>query len=179
MNLIKIEPFTRINDNFIRSSLLDATPVAQDILHPLITSGPSGGANSTHFQADFYQHVALDIVAETVFHYPYPRICEKTLRPMNCKRMFVIVGPAHCLRLLHDKGFETFGDIIDENYDTIDDPEQRLLAVARAIEQFCAIDLEQIKSYYVNNRAKFDHNWHTMKNLLRNEVEAFAKEHHV
>lgn len=179
MNLLRVEPFSRINDTFVRSDCIDATPVTLDVSHPLITTPPSGGINDTHFVADFYQHIALDIVTETVYNYPYARICEKTLRPMNCKRMFVIVGPANSLALLHSKGFQTFSDIIDESYDTIQDPEQRLLSVVQTIEQFCALDIDQIRSYYINNRDKFDHNWLTMKNLLRSEIAQFKEKHHV
>jgi len=175
MNIIKIDPFTRVNDNWIRTEQINASPVLADVQHPLITSGPSGGG-TTHFYADFYSKIALDIVTETAFHYPYARICEKTLRPINCKRMFIIVGPAGSLKLLHSKGFETFGDIIDESYDDIYNAQERFLSVVNAIEQFCKLDLDQIKSYYNTNRQKFDHNWHTLKNLLQSEIQEFTQE---
>ena len=170
MNIIKVDPFTRVNHTFIRTDRINAHAVEQDVTHPLITTGPSAGANATHFTADFYRKIGLDIVTETVYNYPYPRICEKTLRPINCKRMFIVLGPAGVLKLLHSKGFETFGDIIDESYDAIEDAEERFLAVVQAVEQFCQLDLETVKDYYRNNSQKFSHNWHTMKQLLQNEI---------
>ena len=180
MTLIKVEPFTRVNDSFIQTNRVDASPVDRTISHPLITSGPSAGLiagpGTTHYFADFYSKIALDIVTETVFNYPYPCICEKTLRPINCKRMFIIVGPAHSLKLLHSRGFKTFGDIIDESYDTIENPEERFLAVVDEIERFCKLDLDQIKTYYNNNSSKFDHNWRTMKQLSQDELEKFTQE---
>jgi len=176
MTLIKLDPFTRVNDSFVQTDRVDATPVLQDVSHPLITTGPSAGANTTHYSADFYKKIALDIVTETVFNYPYPRICEKTLRPINCKRMFIIVGPAHSLKLLQSRGIMTFGDIINESYDTIENPEERFLSVVDAIDQFCKLDLDKIKNYYRNNRWKFDHNWQTMKNLLQVELQKFEQE---
>lgn len=176
MNIIKIDPFTRVNDAWINTQQINASPVLQDVRHPLITSGPTGGNIATHYYADFYSKIALDIVTETAFHYPYPRICEKTLRPINCKRMFIIVGPPGVLKLLHSKGFVTFGDIIDESYDNIHNAEERFLSIVCAIEQFCNMDLAQIKLYYNANRWKFDHNWHTLKNLLQSEIQEFTQE---
>jgi len=176
MTLIKLEPFTRVNDSFVQTDRVDATPILHDVSHPLITSGPSGGLNSTHFSADFYKKIALDIVTETVFNYPYPRICEKTLRPINCKRMFIIFGATGSLKLLHSRGILTFGDIIDESYDTIENPEERFLAAVDSVEKFCQLDLDTIKTYYKNNSWKFDHNWQTMKNLLQAELQKFEQE---
>jgi hypothetical protein len=176
MNIIKIDPSTRVNEQFVISSRINAAPIAHDSLHPLITSGPINRVLShTKYTADFYSKIALDIVTETVFNYPYPYFTEKTLRPINCKRMFIIVGPPGMLKVLHSLGIETFGDIINESYDDIIDAEERFLSIIDSIEQFCEISLEEIKEYYNNNRRKFDHNWHVMKNLANSEILKFTK----
>ena len=84
--------------------------------------------------------------------------------------MFIIVGAPYTLRLLHSKGIKTFDDIINESYDSIEDPEERLLSIVNSIENFCKLDLIDIKKYYINNCDKFSHNWHILKNLA--QVEA-------
>lgn len=176
MNIIKIDPLTRINDRFIRTDRINATPVLQDVVHALITSDRDPTTMiTTKVAAQWYTHIALDIVTESVFNYPYPYVTEKTLRPINCKRMFVIVGAAHTLELLHRKGIVTFDNILDESYDSIEDPEARFLAVVNTIENFCTLDLGTIQQYYQDNRWRFDQNWHTLKNLSAQEIDHYNR----
>jgi hypothetical protein len=173
MNLLTVSPLTRINDNWIRTERINGQPVTKSVKHPIINSA----ANSyvSRFAADFYSQVAMDIVNETVFHYPYPYITEKTLRPINCKRMFILFAPAGQLSYLQGLGIQTFDDIIDESYDQIKDPEQRFLAVEQAIRQFCKLGLEEIRAYYHNNQARFKHNFDVIKNLRRVEIDNFLR----
>ncbi len=169
MIIIKTYPQTRINESFVKSGQINATPIDTSVSHPLVTGSPLD--SSARYTADFYSKIALDIVTESVFNYPYQLLTEKTLRPINCKRMFIIVGAPYSLALLHSKGFKTFDDIIDESYDRIEDAEQRFKSIVNSIEKFCALDLAQIKKYYNDNREKFSHNWHTLKNLPWAEVQ--------
>jgi hypothetical protein len=172
ISIIQPVPWTRINDAFVKTASINASVVPR-ITHPLVASSPN--SRRTHYTADFYSKISVDIVAETVFNYPYPVITEKTLRPINCKRMFIIVGAPHVLKLLHSKGFVTFNDIIDESYDSIADPEKRFLAIINSVEKFCALDLNEVKKYYKTNSNKFDHNWHTLKNLKQLEIKQFTQ----
>jgi hypothetical protein len=166
MNLVSPIPWSRINDQWVRTSRVDARPAEQTITHPLISN-----RKSINLYADFYSNIALDIVTETAFHYPYPYISEKTLRPVVSKRMFIILGPANTLKTLHNKGFETFGDFINEDYDSIHDPEERFLLVVQEIERFCQHDLSKIKQYYLNNQQKFEHNSNRLSQLHQEELK--------
>jgi hypothetical protein len=172
ISIIQPVPWVRINDEFIRTDRINASLVPS-ITHPMVSSPPN--SIQTRYTADFYSKIAVDIVTETVFNYPYPAITEKTLRPINCKRMFIIVGATHVLKLLHSKGFITFNDIIDESYDSINDPEERFLAIINSVEKFCALDLDEVKKYYETNSNKFDHNWHTLKSLKQLEIQQFTQ----
>jgi hypothetical protein len=170
MSYVVTVPWTRVNDDFIRTNRIDATPVAIDIQHPMIEHGPNHASRS-QFDSNFYSKIALDIVNESVFHYPYPFISEKTLRPMLRRRMFIHYGPANMLRTLHLKGFVSFDNILDESYDSIEDPEERFLAVTEEIERFCRLDLETIKQYYRDNQDRFDHNFKNLAVLHQKELE--------
>jgi hypothetical protein len=168
-NVLKIDPFTRVNDLFVQDQRIDASTNKVNIRHPLILSGPNSA--SSRYQAQFYQHAACDFVVETVLDYPYPYVSEKTLRPLASKRMFIILGPVGILKLLHSKGFETFDDFIDESYDTIQDPSNRFFAVNEQIHRFCNRPLEEIVQYLHNNQHKFDHNFDTLKALQQQELK--------
>ena len=114
MNYLTLQPFSRINEVWV-SVDIDSRPADKSFTHPII-QGKSNSFNH-RYQAQFYQHIALDIVTESVYNYPYPFVSEKTLRPIACKRLFFVVGAPGILQLLRDKNFVTFGDIIDESYD--------------------------------------------------------------
>lgn len=172
--IIKLLPTTRVNDLFVLSDDINATPLTKNLRHPLVTSKPND--SNTRFQADFYKHIACDIVVETVFNYPYPYISEKTLRSFACKRMLIVLGPAGVLNLLKSKGFETFNDIINEEYDNIQDPIQRFNAVVTEIKKMCNTPLDVIKTYMKKNSDKFEHNFINLKNLQELELQKIAQQ---
>lgn len=171
-NIIQLSPRTRVNDLFVCSPEIDAAPPLVSTQHWLITGGPND--KDTRFQADFYRQIACDIVVETVFDYPYPYISEKTLRSFACKRMLIVLGPVGVLKLLRSKGFETFDDIIDENYDLINDPVERFFAVVNEVNKFCNLPLDTIKLYMKTNIKKFDHNFLILQNLHDIELQQIA-----
>lgn len=171
MYLIKVDPNTRINDQFIYQNI-DCRPPGQDLVSALVGKE---SANTTRYHASFYEKIALDIVTETVFDYPYPYISEKTLRPIACKRMFVIIGPKHMIKFLHDCGFKTWNDIIDESYDSIEDPQKRLLTLMQTIKDFCNIPLDQVRAYLKNNQEILDYNFQVLKQFKYNDLIKISK----
>lgn len=173
-NIITLSPATRVNDLFVLHSEINATRPDATCLHPLISGTPND--SHTRFQAEFYKHAACDIVVETVFDYPYPYISEKTLRSFACKRMLIVMGPQGVLQLLKAKGFMTFDDIIDEDYDAIRDPLTRYTTVIKEIKKFCSLSLEDIKHYMKQNTNKFNHNFDVLQNLQKKELHQIAKQ---
>lgn len=167
--LLKIEPFTRVNDAFVFNDDIDASPIDESVRNLLITTPPN--CIQDRFQPDFYQNIACDIVTETVLDYPYPYISEKTLRPISCKRMFIVLGPTGILSHLHSKGFYTFGDFINEEYDSITDSSERFFAVTNEIDRLCDRPLEEIVQYLHDNSWKLEHNFEQLMLLQNKEIE--------
>ena len=166
-------PWTRVNDKFIYNDSIYATPVLTDVLHKLVATPPNNVQD--RYNCDFYKNIALDIVTETVFDYPYPCITEKTIRPLANKRMFIIVGAANILQLLRSKGFETFSDVINETYDTINDPVDRFNSVVNSINTFLDRPINDIKDYYIKNQDRFEHNFQLVSRLEEIELETICK----
>lgn len=166
--LIKVSPPTRINDLFIKDDSIVSSYPVETVWSSLIPRSSTAG--TTWYRADFYKNIALDIVCETVFNYPYPYITEKTLRPIACKRIFIIVGAANTLQTLKDYGFKTWSDILDESYDTILDPELRFLSIIDSIDQFCKIPLEEIKCLLSDRQDRLNYNFKVLQYLRENEV---------
>ena len=125
--------FTRVNEEWINNSI-DCAPLKCRYTNPLIQGLPT----NSDFQPNFYESIALDIVSETVYNYPYPYITEKTFRPISCKKLFIIIGAPGILKLLQDYGFDVFSDIVGSTYHKIIDPIKRWKKLEEIIKEFTA-----------------------------------------
>lgn len=94
---------------------------------PRRLSAPFGGpSNVDSFPEKEARRSILSVVSETEAGPPGLRITEKSLKPIVYFRPFMIFGVPGALRLLHEFGFATFPDLIDETYDSAQNEEDRL-----------------------------------------------------
>lgn len=114
----------------------------------------------------------LYVSTETVFDYPNQLVSEKIFKSFINRRPFVVVGPPNTLKRLHELGFKTFDRIIDESYDTIIDPSERMLAVVNIISNISKKSVAELRDlantiediieynydYYCNHYCKTDLN---------------------
>lgn len=107
-----------------------------------IDSVESNGTLSAHFghhQLSLWQKALLHVVNETVFYDPKLHLTEKIFKPIVAKRPFILVAAPGNLAYLRRYGFKTFGRWIDESYDNILDPDQRLDAISNEVAKFSAM----------------------------------------
>ena len=97
---------------------------------------------------DLWQRSLWHIVNETVFYEPKQHLTEKVFKPIVAQRPFVLVAAPGNLRYLRSYGFQTFDRWIDESYDDIHDPDQRLDAIAVEIARFAAMPLDELKEIH-------------------------------
>ena len=163
---------TRNNENWNTYGTFQ-TGQHQKYKDPIITgqSAEMDVIGAKHFQKQFYQKIGIDIVTETVFDYPYPATTEKILRPMLNKRMFLIVGPAYTLRFLKTKGFQTFSPFINEEYDEIRDPIDRMNFLLQEIDRLVTLPIDSIRDAVLNYKSVLDSNFTTVVNLEKLELE--------
>jgi len=157
-------PFTRVNDRWF-------TAISPESLDARVSHELIQGPFLSDYQLDFYRNFCVDLVAETVYDYPYPCITEKLLRPISCKRFFIVIGPAKVLHLLRSKGFDTFDDIIDGSYDDETDPKKRWLMLEEVIQKTVKMPLDDLKQALIANEHRLDRNLDLLKNLERTEIE--------
>lgn len=81
-----------------------------------------------------YTDTAFSIVTETIYDYPFTFRTEKIWKPMIMAHPFVAVANVGYYRALHAAGFRTFGDLIDESFDNIWEPHERLEAIIKIIQ---------------------------------------------
>ena len=95
---------------------------------------------SADYSNNDYSQIAIEVVLETLFDDTRLHLTEKTLRPIACGRPFILMATQGSLQYLRDYGFRTFNGLIDETYDTIQDPKARLQAVINEMSRIAALE---------------------------------------
>jgi hypothetical protein len=78
----------------------------------------------------FFEDAYWNFVTESFFE-DYMSLTEKTFKPIANLQPFLIFGSPLSLRQLHKLGYKTFDGYIDESYDIIEDPNQRMRALCK------------------------------------------------
>jgi hypothetical protein len=73
--------------------------------------------NSCELPEGIFKNTHYSIICETLGTGNDFFLSEKTVKAMFSKRVFVVFGPQHFLKRLHELGFQTFDAILDESYD--------------------------------------------------------------
>jgi hypothetical protein len=98
----------------------------------------------SNYSADFdsrdYNSTDIEVVLETIFDDDRLHLTEKSLRPIAVGQPFILAATHGSLAYLHRYGFQTFGDIWDETYDTIVAPGERLRAIVRLMNEITSWD---------------------------------------
>ena len=99
----------------------------------------------SHYSADFnindYNDTDIEVVLETLFDDNRIHLTEKSLRPIALAQPFILVSTTGSLEYLRSYGFKTFGNVWDESYDAVKDPEHRLVTIADIMKQIEEWDL--------------------------------------
>lgn len=84
-----------------------------------------------------YIDTYFSVVTETIFDYPHTFRTEKIWKPMIMEHPFVVAANPGFYRDLKQAGFKTFDSLIDESFDTIDDPQQRINRIVDTVQHIC------------------------------------------
>jgi hypothetical protein len=106
-----------------------------------------------------YNQTAYSVVCETNWENDNVFFTEKTVKPILARRLFVLLGNRYSLAMLRDLGFKTFGSIIDESYDEIENFPDRQLAAMEQLKWLCNQPQERILAQCRNI---VDHNFNLM-----------------
>jgi hypothetical protein len=98
---------------------------------------------SANYDAVDYQTSGIEVVLETLFDDQRWHLTEKSLRPIACGKPFVLMATAGSLQYLRQYGFQTFNGLIDETYDTVLDPADRLQAVIAEMKRISDLPTPQ------------------------------------
>ena len=123
---------------------------------------------SADYTAQDYQQCAVEVVLETLFDDSRLHLTEKSLRPIACGRPFMLAATPGSLKYLQSYGFQTFGNYIDESYDTVTDPMERLTKIIHEMKRISQLEpaekTQLWKNLYSiaeqNQKIFFSKKWH-------------------
>ena len=118
------------NHQFINDYFIPEHPLEQ-YANPTLAKSCA----SADFNIDDYTRTDIEVVLETLFDDSRNYLTEKILRPIACGQPFILMSTKGSLQYLRDYGFKTFSPIINEDYDQIVDPLERMNAVISTMNE--------------------------------------------
>ncbi len=109
-----------------------------------------------------YRDSWFSTVTETIFDYPHSFRTEKIWKPILMGHPFIVAANAGYLRDLRNAGFQTFGTLIDEHYDTVDRPDVRIGRIADSVAWLC-------------ERANAEEFWAASRDICRHNQQLLAE----
>lgn len=123
------------------------------------TSTPCASADYVNHD---YNTTSIEVVLETLFDDDRLHLTEKIFRPIACGHPFILAATQGSLEYIRSYGFKTFNPLIDEHYDTINDPLERLHTIAKEMRRIAnlptdkkQIIVSQLKSIAEYNKKHF------------------------
>lgn len=122
---------------------------------------------------DYYQNSYFSLVSETFFYNQEPSVffSEKIFKPIAMKHPFIVVGSPDMLKTLRELGYKTFGPIIDEKYDGIQNVNERLTAIVDEVARLSKNSDQQWAEWQELAKPIVEHNYR----VLQEAVERYRK----
>jgi len=131
-------------------------------------------AHFGHGEYRLWQRSLLHVVNETVFYQSKLHLTEKIFKPIVAQRPFILVAASGNLAYIRSYGFQTFSSWIDESYDEIQDPDERLDAIAKEISRFAAMSISELNNIRRDMQSVLtfnkQHFFGEFRNLIVNEL---------
>ena len=89
-----------------------------------------------------YIDTYFSLISETVFEYPYSFRTEKIAKPLMMGHPWICAASVGFYRDIRNLGFQTFGHVIDESFDSIENHQDRMERIVEIVQDLCASDLD-------------------------------------
>lgn len=162
-----VDPNTKLSDAACK---LIAQNLNQAMTLDCETSTGSLSANFGHREFELWKSGLWHIVTETVFYHDKLHLTEKVFKPIVAQRPFILAAAPGNLAYLKSYGFETFDRWIDESYDSIQDPDQRLQAIVDQTQRLCAMTEGELRSMHQEMQPILEHNFNHLWRGFRHQI---------
>jgi len=125
---------------------------------------------------DLYSHSFFNIVTETFLSIHQSTgtfITEKTFKCIKYGQPFIIIGPQGTLAELRKSGYRTFDSVLDNRYDTINDPTERWFAI---LELLISMKNSGIKDLFLKCLPDVKHNQEIFNKRQKSPLNILLKE---
>jgi hypothetical protein len=123
-----------------------------------------------YLKSEPYIDTYFSVVTETVFDYSYSFRTEKIWKPIAMGHPWIAATSCGYYRDLHNLGFRTFGHLIDESFDNIDNHQTRMERVAKVVTDLCQQDLKQ---FLVASEEICKYNQQHLVEIRQQEIQNF------
>lgn len=113
-----------------------------------------------------YIDTYFSVVTETVFDYAHSFRTEKIAKPLCQGHPWIAAANAGFYKDMHNLGFQTFGHVIDESFDSIDNAQDRINRIVAIVDDLCGQDLlqlltacESVCKYNQQHLREISHKW--------------------
>jgi len=164
-----LKGFIRLKDDAFEKLITKSYP--KETLVDTLTGEVTGDCMDNYHQnlLPIYQHTALEIITCSVFSEPTPTFGEKEIQSVYAKNFPIFIGPKGTAKIFKDVwGMDIFEDIVNHDYDEIDDPTERLIAAIN-LNIHLLNDSIAIDDLWRKNQHRFDANCDRMDLLLHDE----------
>lgn len=137
-----------------------------------INSYKENPVNITQDDWQYFNNSYFSVVTETMYrYYPDDQIIspgcffsEKIFKPLAMKHPFIVVGTSGYLSTLRERGYKTFAPYIDESYDMITSPKERMDAIVNEIRRLCSLSDDEMIQWTHDIKHIVEHNADILKN---------------
>jgi hypothetical protein len=96
-----------------------------------------------YIEPEPYIDTYFSVVTETVFDYPHSFRTEKIWKPIAMAHPWIAASNFGYYRDMHNLGFQTFGHLIDESFDLLENNQSRISRIADVVEDLCRQNLSE------------------------------------
>jgi len=125
------------------------------------------------FEQDLNQQETLDtwisVVSEASFAEDTCFISEKSFKPIAVNHPFILYGNKNSLKYFRELGYKTFGEFIDESYDSLESWD-RLDAIIKIIQNIKAMSSDEKLKWFISMQPILDHNFKTLEENTRKRL---------
>jgi hypothetical protein len=118
----------------------------------------------------YYQSSLISVVTETNFEDPDIFNTEKIFKPIVHRHPFILVGPYKTLEKLREFGYKTFSEFWDESYDSIEDPNERLLKIVELCKFINNWSDQEKKKFFYKSMIITNHNHKLITEIYPNNM---------
>lgn len=124
----------------------------------------------------YYDQSYFSIVTDSDVDHNVNRFTEKLIKPLAMYHPFILIGYPNTLKLIREFGFQTFAEIFDESYDSIENPSLRIESILKELRRIMSHDRKSLQMLYNKMEDTLIHNAGVARRILDQQYHLYKDE---